>query len=82
MHCRIQEFANYELLNCNVYIDNNFKLIDNAIYLLQPLNPNLEIVYSNIFNNKSIDTLLQYDKYYELLYDETNDRFIAEEVRV
>lgn len=82
VHCNIQEFADYESLNANIYIDNNLELADNVMYMLQPLDPNLEIAYANTLNGISIDTLLQYDKYYELLYDETNDRFIAEEVRV
>lgn len=34
------------------------------------------------FNEKPIDTLLQSGKYYELLYDEPNDRFIVNEERV
>lgn len=36
----------------------------------------------NTLNGKPIDTLLQNNKYYELLYDEPNDRFIAHEERV
>lgn len=33
-------------------------------------------------NNINCDSILQSNRFYELLYDETNDRFIAEEVRV
>lgn len=35
----------------------------------------------NTLNGKPIDTILLSGHYYELMYDETNDRFIAEEVR-
>lgn len=37
---------------------------------------------NNTLNNKQIDTILGSGKYYELMYDESNDRFIAHEERV
>lgn len=41
-----------------------------------------ENIINNTMNNKQLDTLLQNNKYYELLYDQPNDRFIAYEKRV
>lgn len=58
-------------------IPNNF--INNQVVNIST--GNVLESFDNYFNNIAIDTLLQNNKYYELLYDEPNNRFIAEEVR-
>ena len=72
----------------------NFKVSGlnlNYVYDI-PLTKNREIVKvyvefvglptNNTLNGKPIDTILQSGKYYELMFDEPNDRFIAHEERV
>lgn len=62
----------------NSYTYENIN-IDNQILLIKPSFTGS--VKNNTLNDKQIDTLLKSNKYYELLYDEQNNRFIAEEVR-
>lgn len=71
------------VINDIVSNDYDYNFSNNQIINIQATN---DIVTSgvdkNTFNSVNIDTLLEPNKYYELLYDEPNDRFIAEEVRV
>lgn len=60
-------------------VATNFK--NNEVIEINTPNFDTTDVVQNTFNTISVDTLLQPNKYYELLYDETNDRFIAEEAR-
>lgn len=64
------------VINSYTYEDIN---IDNQILLIKPSFTGS--VKDNTLNDKQIDTLLQSNKYYELLYDQPNDRFLAYETR-
>ncbi len=60
-----------------INVANDF--INNQIIKIQ--SKNVLQCSDNYFKNILIDTILENNKYYELLYDQTNNRFIAEEVR-
>lgn len=60
---------------------NNF--VDNQVLdIITPSDLPTTSIYGNTLNGIDIDTLLQPNKYYELLYNESQNKFIAEEVRV
>ncbi len=60
--------------------ETNFK--ENEIILINtPSNVVTTGVGGNTFNGVEIDSILEASKYYELVYNETQNKFIAEEVR-
>ncbi|MCQ2911399.1 MAG: hypothetical protein MJ244_04340 [Clostridia bacterium] len=65
----------------NKFIDNTFDgFINQQMYKIKPI-INVSGSEANTFNDIKIDTLLENNKYYELLYDQLQNKFIAEEVR-
>ncbi len=58
------------------YDINNKRLLVNT-----PNNVSLTSTIQNTLNEVEIDTILQANKYYELVYNEAQDKFICEEVR-
>ena len=67
----------------NHITSGNYSNFENGqiVNIQTPVLPSQSVV-ANTFNGEQVDTLLQSNKYYELLYDKPNDRFIAHEERV
>lgn len=64
-----------------IYENENSNFVDNQIINVYTPNYEISSLSSMTLNDIGIDSVLQPNKYYELVYNEDQNKFIAEEVR-